>query len=1304
MTLGRVALSGEAEVVLLGPGKPLALLTYLRSIPGQTATREHLVDLLWADSDPPLGRQALRQILRRLRQALGEHTFTTDHDEVTLAVPLWHDRDAFLGSITRGDLAGAFEVYTGSFFPGFASAGSIQFEHWVDAERAHLQGLYLRAGETLARRQLEEDPRDALRLARALHREAPESEAIWRLFLQAALASRDLLQAHTEADALERWLQEAERRPEPATTVLVRLVREEGAATGGARPGLELVTELVGRERDFALLLGEWKEVTRGSARFLHFEAQAGHGKSRLLNDTGLRLRSMGVTVLQVATHQGEQEMSYSLAAGTVRVLAELPGVTGISPALAGPLLGLHPPLAALFPSASPPLAGADLLHQRSTALADLLSAVAVERPLALFVDDLHWADPASRQVLAGAANRLRAVRVLLVTAARPGSTGGPLLPATPIRRLEPLSENDCETLVAALAITPDAAWTHLVGGALWRASHGSPLLATEALQLALERGDLAIQQGAWCSNDVDVAVEQLCQGDPLSARLASLGPEEHRALVALAVAATPVSLELLEVATGRSGRIGALLPGLEARGYVARSAEGWATGHDEIAAAVLRALPEEQHRSVAAGLGRGLLTLAVDDATLLHRAARFLALGGDESSLAVALRRALKLAHAQGDTRSAALIAGELLHAPAESERVVQLVRALPFGMRFGIRPRLVGAAIGGLALLTLVALGPWRKAALPPDVELLVARAAPPGATVLASVPLRLAEWDRTRPINPFSGADLTIETGERRYNRLVVAPDGQRVAFTRITGDSDLTDIFLQQAGDTLRRLTDSPGDDVHPSWSPDGKFLVFSTARWTPRGDADADLGFLDLTTGVVRQLTRGPERDQVPAWSPDGSRIAFLRQTDGERRQVLCWVTVAGAEPKCRDDSTATFVRLAGWDGPSAMLAVWQDSAQAAPALVRVEVDGQKVRILDARPTSDAVASPDGRWILAVQRDDDQDHSSLRAFPTDHPDLARTVYPRGDQGILSGSTWRSSSTSRPLYLDTLRVIAPVTMPVMGVPHRLRVEGWGADGRLVRLPPAVVRWKVDHPTIALVDSVTGVLTPLEPGTVQVVVTAGGWRSDTVELRVERPAPQPLDNIRWTESEWRGWIPFGTPPPRTEYLPNVGSVLLPNGDSDFESGVVSIRRYALRGGLGIEAMVNLPIQRTKWQQLKLGLATKSAAQRDGLLKAAECGMVFPLGEGRTYLDQMGFGAGGESGLATGLRRLRDGQWHRIRIEVLTDGSCAFSADERQLWRSTSGFAAGDSVELFFLGHSVGARIMVGPVEVWRGIRGRK
>jgi len=146
-------------------------------------------------------------------------------------------------------------------------------------------------------------------------------------------------------------------------------------------------------------------------------------------------------------------------------------------------------------------------------------------------------------------------------------------------------------------------------------------------LQLALERGDLVIAQGEWHSEDRAAAVSRLSEGDPLAARLASLSAPERRLLVALAVAATPLSLDLLEMATGAPGQLAPLLSGLEARGYVARTGEGWTAGHDEIAAAVLRGVAEDEHRELATELGRACLTCAGDDRASLHRAARFLAI-----------------------------------------------------------------------------------------------------------------------------------------------------------------------------------------------------------------------------------------------------------------------------------------------------------------------------------------------------------------------------------------------------------------------------------------------------------------------------------------------------------------------------------------------------------------------------------------------------------------------------------------------------------------------------------------------------
>src|SRR6185503_5160084 len=140
---------------------------------------------------------------------------------------------------------------------------------------------------------------------------------------------------------------------------------------------------------------------------------------------------------------------------------------------------------------------------------------------------------------------------------------------------------------------------------------------------------------------------------------------------------------------------------------------------------------------------------------------------------------------------------------------------------------------------------------------------------------------------------------------------SPDGQRIAFNRILHDSTVTDLFLRDSTGTIRRLTNAPGDDVLPSWSPDGRHLAFTTTRWTPRGNPDSDIGILDPVTAQARQLTSGPDQDDYPSWSPDGSRIAFIRLAVADGKYRLCWVTVDGSTTRCLE-GLPTPSEFVGW--------------------------------------------------------------------------------------------------------------------------------------------------------------------------------------------------------------------------------------------------------------------------------------------------------------------------------------------------------------------------------------------------------
>lgn len=93
----------------------------------------------------------------------------------------------------------------------------------------------------------------------------------------------------------------------------------------------------------------------------------------------------------------------------------------------------------------------------------------------------------------------------------------------------------------------------------------------------------------------------------------------------------------------------------------------------------------------------------------------------------------------------------------------------------------------------------------------------------------------------------------------------------------------DLFTIDAdGSGLRQLTDTPEGERHPSWSPDGQKILFTSGSVM----TNIDIFVMDADGGNRRRLTEHPERDRRAVWSPDGETIAFVSQRDGS---VSIWL-------------------------------------------------------------------------------------------------------------------------------------------------------------------------------------------------------------------------------------------------------------------------------------------------------------------------------------------------------------------------------------------------------------------------------
>ena len=105
---------------------------------------------------------------------------------------------------------------------------------------------------------------------------------------------------------------------------------------------------------------------------------------------------------------------------------------------------------------------------------------------------------------------------------------------------------------------------------------------------------------------------------------------------------------------------------------------------------------------------------------------------------------------------------------------------------------------------------------------------------------------------------------------------SPDGRTVIFTsRRNGSADIYRVGVDGTG--LERLTDDPAFDDQAVMSPNGGEVAFVSSR-----SGQADVWILDVTTRRLRNLTSNPAGDYRPSWSPDGAWIAFTsdRGSDG----------------------------------------------------------------------------------------------------------------------------------------------------------------------------------------------------------------------------------------------------------------------------------------------------------------------------------------------------------------------------------------------------------------------------------------
>ena len=203
--------------------------------------------------------------------------------------------------------------------------------------------------------------------------------------------------------------------PEPVT--LFRLIRASG---GGRRAGQRHLTPLVGRDEDIAMLMRRWERARQGDGQLVLIVGEPGLGKSRLIEEFRVRLRDAPHTWVEWTCSQllqntplhpiaewGRQRFG-GADVPVERRLADLESTltqvkldSADSAPLLAPLLDIPLP-----PERSPELMPEELRRRQLAAVTNLVIASARTQPIVLAVEDVHWADPSTLDLLRGIAER----------------------------------------------------------------------------------------------------------------------------------------------------------------------------------------------------------------------------------------------------------------------------------------------------------------------------------------------------------------------------------------------------------------------------------------------------------------------------------------------------------------------------------------------------------------------------------------------------------------------------------------------------------------------------------------------------------------------------------------------------------------------------------------------------------------------------------------------------------------------------------------------------------------------------------
>ena len=269
--------------------------------------------------------------------------------------------------------------------------------------------------------------------------------------------------------------------------------------------------DLVGRQAEWERIVASMEDVMQGNGRLVLLSGEPGVGKTRLAQEVTLKARHWGFLVATGRCYESEQNLPYVPFLEALLTLYEQchPSVRAEVPRR-WPYLGrLLPDQVGFIPA---PAEGQEDQFLLFRAVTGFIEAVAQTQPVAIVLDDLHWADEASLRLLQHLARYTRRYRLLLSGTYRD----------VDVHRRHPLETvlldlarehlvDEVEVRALDLSATR-ALMAEIMGekedldelaALVYQRSDGNPFFIEEMLHAMIERGDIYRENGRWAGRAV---------------------------------------------------------------------------------------------------------------------------------------------------------------------------------------------------------------------------------------------------------------------------------------------------------------------------------------------------------------------------------------------------------------------------------------------------------------------------------------------------------------------------------------------------------------------------------------------------------------------------------------------------------------------------------------------------------------------------------------------------------------------------------------------------------------------------------